>query len=133
MRITPESMKQCKVLTGNAAAAHAVMLCRPDVISAYPITPATELLDTLYRFRADGALDCETVEPEGEHSVMSILIGASLAGSRTFSATSSAGLFFMGMTLAFTSFSCAAPFAGVLVVEARESFVKGLVGISGYS
>ncbi|MHC4822036.1 MAG: protein-disulfide reductase DsbD family protein, partial [Planctomycetota bacterium] len=45
----------------------------------------------------------------------------------------SMGLFFMGVTLAFTSFSCAAPFAGVLVVEARESFFKGLVGMSVYA
>ena len=70
-------LQQHKVLTGNAAAAHAVTLCRPDVISAYPITPATEILDILYGFHADGKLDCETVDPEGEHSVMSILIGAS--------------------------------------------------------
>jgi len=43
------------------------------------------------------------------------------------------GLFFMGMTLAFTSFACAAPFAGVLVVEARESVGKGLVGMGVYA
>lgn len=91
------SMKtqQRKVLTANAAAAYAVMLCRPDVISAYPITPATEILDVLYRLHADGLLKCETVEPEGEHSVMSILLGASAAGARTFTATSAQGLFFM--------------------------------------
>jgi pyruvate/2-oxoacid:ferredoxin oxidoreductase alpha subunit len=83
------------VLTGNAAAAHAVRLCRPDVISGYPITPQTELWDVLYRMAADGELDCETVEPEGEHSVMSIIMGASTAGARTFTATAAQGLFFM--------------------------------------
>ena len=82
-----EATQQRRVLTGNAAAAYAVMLCRPDVVSGYPITPQTELWDVLYRLIADGLLQCETVEPEGEHSVMSIIIAASAAGSRTFTAT----------------------------------------------
>jgi len=90
-----ESKGQRKVLTGNATAAHAVMLCRPDVVSGYPITPQTELWDVLYRLVADGLLDCETVEPEGEHSVMSIITAASSAGARTFTATAAQGLFFM--------------------------------------
>lgn len=87
--------RQVRVLTGNAAAAHAVRLCRPDVIAGYPITPQTELWDILYRFQSEGLLDCETVEPEGEHSVMSIIIGASAAGARTFTGTSAQGLFYM--------------------------------------
>jgi len=86
---------QRKILTGNAAAAHAVMLCQPNVIAAYPITPSTEILEVLYRFKADGFIKSEMVEPEGEHSVMSILIGASICGGRTFTPTSSQGLFFM--------------------------------------
>ncbi|MFC2122515.1 hypothetical protein ACFLRP_02390 [Bacteroidota bacterium] len=90
-----ESKGQCKVLTGNAAAAYAAMLCRPNVISGYPITPQTELWDVLYGLVANGLLKCETVEPEGEHSVMSIMIGASSAGARTFTATAAQGLFFM--------------------------------------
>jgi len=90
-----ESTPQRRVLTGNAAAAYAVMLCRPDVVSGYPITPQTELWDVLYRLIADGLLQCETVEPEGEHSVMSIIIAASAAGARTFTATAAQGLFFM--------------------------------------
>lgn len=84
-----------KVMTGNAAAAWAVMLCRPDVISGYPISPATEILEVLYEFQAEGVLGCEMVEPEGEHSVLSILMGASYGGARTFTATASQGLFFM--------------------------------------
>ena len=84
-----------KVLTGNAAAAHAVMLCQPDVIAAYPITPSTEILDILYGFQAEGSIKSQMVEPEGEHSTMSILIGASICGGRTFTPTSSQGLFFM--------------------------------------
>lgn len=95
MKTELKSKQQLKVLTGNAAAGHAVMLCRPDVIGAYPITPQTELVEVLYRLMAKGLLKCEAVAAESEHSAMSILIGASLAGARTFSATASQGLFFM--------------------------------------
>jgi pyruvate/2-oxoacid:ferredoxin oxidoreductase alpha subunit len=90
-----ESKDRLKVLTGNAAAAYAVMLCRPDVVSGYPITPQTELWEVLYHLIADGLLDCETVEPEGEHSAMSIVASASAAGARTFTASAAQGLFFM--------------------------------------
>ncbi len=84
-----------KALDGNKAAAHAVMLCRPDVIAAYPITPQTPLLEALYRHHADGRMDAEMIEVEGEHSGMSALIGASACGARTFTATSSQGLAYM--------------------------------------
>lgn len=94
---------QRKVVTGNAAAAYAAMLCQPDVIAAYPITPSTEILEVLYGFQAEGLITGEMVEPEGEHSVMSILIGASISGGRTFTATSSQGLFFMYEPLIFAS------------------------------
>ena len=90
-----ELKEQRKVMTGNAAAAYAAMLCRPNVIAAYPITPSTEILEVLYRFQAEGLLQSKMTEPEGEHSVMSILISATAAGARTFTATSSQGLFFM--------------------------------------
>lgn len=84
-----------RLLTGNEAAAYAVLLCQPNVICAYPITPQTEALETLARFRAEGALKSQMVEVEGEHSAISVLMGASGAGARTFTATSSQGLFFM--------------------------------------
>ena len=88
--------KNLRVLTGNGAAAYSVMLCQPDVISAYPITPQTELLDVLSRLNADGMLTSELVhDAESEHSVMSIVIGASAAGGRTFCSTASQGLFYM--------------------------------------
>lgn len=95
MEATLEPSEQLKVLDGNRAAAHGVMLCRPDVICAYPITPQTQILETLYTFRAGSLLKAEMVEPESEHSSMSILRGASAAGARTFTATSSQGLMFM--------------------------------------
>jgi len=90
-----EAQQERKVLTGNAVAAHAVRLCKPDVICAYPITPQTELVETLYRFQAEGTVDAEMVDVEGDHSAMSVLIGASSVGARTFGATAGQGLFFM--------------------------------------
>jgi pyruvate/2-oxoacid:ferredoxin oxidoreductase alpha subunit len=84
-----------KLLSGNQAAALAVLLCHPDVICAYPITPQTPLLEQLSRFCADGLLQAEMVEVEGEHSALSVLVGAAAAGGRTFTATSSQGLAFM--------------------------------------
>jgi pyruvate/2-oxoacid:ferredoxin oxidoreductase alpha subunit len=87
--------KQLKVLDGNRAAAYGAMLCRPDVICAYPITPQTEILEQLYQFCADNVLSAEMVAPESEHSAMSILRGASASGGRTFTATAAQGLAFM--------------------------------------
>jgi pyruvate ferredoxin oxidoreductase alpha subunit len=87
--------KQSKVITGNGAAAYAAMLCRPDVVSLYPITPQSEVVEQLERFHADGVLDAEMVTVEGENSAQNVVCGASMAGSRTFTATSSYGLVFM--------------------------------------
>jgi len=86
---------QVRVLDGNRAGAYGVLLCRPDVVATYPITPQTPLVETLYKFEAEGLIDMELVEPEGENSAMAILIGACAAGGRTFTATSSQGLSFM--------------------------------------
>jgi len=57
-----------RTITGNAATAYGVMLCRPDVIALYPITPQTEVVELLSRFRADGVIDAEMIEVEGENS-----------------------------------------------------------------
>jgi len=86
---------QVRVLDGNRAGAFGVLLCRPDVIASYPITPQTPLLETIYKFEAEGLFDPEMIEPEGENSAMGCLIGACAAGARTFTATSSQGLSFM--------------------------------------
>ncbi len=72
-----------------------MLLCQPDVIAGYPITPQTALLEKVTRFCADGLLKAKTVEVEGEQSALSVLIGAAAAGARTFTATSSQGLAFM--------------------------------------
>jgi pyruvate/2-oxoacid:ferredoxin oxidoreductase alpha subunit len=84
-----------KVCNGNEATAYAVMMSRPDVIATYPITPQTPIIEKLSQFRADGLLEAEMINVEGENSAMSALIGASAAGGRVFTSTSSNGLAFM--------------------------------------
>jgi pyruvate/2-oxoacid:ferredoxin oxidoreductase alpha subunit len=90
-----------KVLTGNKSAANAVRLARPDVIAMYPITPQTPLAEELAHFYAEGQLDCEMVEVEGEHTAMSAIMGACVAGGRVFTATSSWGLAYMNEALMY--------------------------------
>ncbi|HSW57201.1 MAG TPA: hypothetical protein VLH15_02240 [Dehalococcoidales bacterium] len=93
--MTTKNSSQVRVITGNSAAAYGAMLCRPDVVGTYPITPMSEVVETLSQFHADGILDAEMVEAEGENSAMNAVIGASMAGGRAFTATSAAGLAFM--------------------------------------
>ena len=83
------------VMTGNVAAANGARICRPEVVSCYPITPQSEVAEALSGFVADGALDAEIVEVEGENSAMNVVLAASVAGARTFTATSSYGLVYM--------------------------------------
>lgn len=89
------STRHRKVITGNGAAARAALLCRPDVVAAYPITPQSEVIEQLAAFHADGVLDCEYVTVEGENSAQNVVCGASMAGGRVFTATSSYGLVYM--------------------------------------
>jgi pyruvate/2-oxoacid:ferredoxin oxidoreductase alpha subunit len=84
-----------KVITGNAAAAIAAKLARPDVVAAYPITPQTEVIEQISSFHASGEMDCELITVEGENSAMNAVMAASLAGARVFTASSSWGLVFM--------------------------------------
>lgn len=90
-----------KVLSGNQAAAYGVLLARPDVIAVYPITPQTPLVEELARMLAEGILDSELIEVEGENSSMSAITGACVAGARVFTATSSWGLAYMHDALMF--------------------------------
>jgi pyruvate ferredoxin oxidoreductase alpha subunit len=94
---------QVRVITGNAVGAYGAMLCRPEVVAAYPITPQSEIAEQLAQFKADGVLDAEYVEVEGENSSMNVVLAASTAGARTFTATSSYGLVFMYDALQETS------------------------------
>lgn len=81
--------------TGNLAVATAMRQINPDVCAAYPITPSTEIMMLFADFAANGEVDTELVTTESEHSAMSACIGASLAGGRVITATSSAGLALM--------------------------------------
>ena len=91
------------VMTGNYVAANAARLCRPEVVAAYPITPQSEVAEQIYAYVANGILDAEIVEVEGENSAMNVVCAASMAGARVFTATSSYGLVFTYDTLLQTA------------------------------
>ena len=88
-------MKERTALTGNEATAMAMRQINPDVCAAYPITPATEIMQIFASYVADGLVDTELVTVESEHSAMSASIGAAAAGARAMTATSSQGLALM--------------------------------------
>jgi pyruvate ferredoxin oxidoreductase alpha subunit/phenylglyoxylate dehydrogenase alpha subunit len=88
-------MDKFDVMNGNMAAAVGASLARPDVIAAYPITPQTPVVEYLTQFAADGVIDSAMSEVESELTAMSVVTGASLAGARVFTATSSQGLSLM--------------------------------------
>ncbi|HTZ17326.1 MAG TPA: pyruvate ferredoxin oxidoreductase [Dissulfurispiraceae bacterium] len=81
--------------TGNEAVANAMRIANPDVCGAYPITPATEIMQRFTTFVSNGQVDTEMVLAESEHSAMSACIGAAAAGGRVATATSSQGLALM--------------------------------------
>lgn len=82
-------------MEGSIAASEAVRLANVDVVAAYPITPQTHIVEHLSEFVNDGELDAEFVPVESEHSAMSVCVGSSSAGARTFTCTSSQGLALM--------------------------------------
>jgi len=84
-----------KITEGSYAVAEAVRLCRPQVISAYPITPQTHIVEALADMVANCQIDAEYITVENELSALSACVGASAAGSRTYSATTSQGLALM--------------------------------------
>ncbi|HHV08565.1 MAG TPA: phenylglyoxylate dehydrogenase, partial [Firmicutes bacterium] len=88
-------MSTITALTGNEAAAIGAALSRPDIIAAYPITPQSSVVEDLAKMRADGNIQADMIEVESEHSAMSVIQGATLAGARTFTATSAQGLALM--------------------------------------
>ena len=88
-------MPKIKALTGDEAVAEAMKQINPDVVPAYPITPQTEIAMTFAKFVSDGIVDTEMIRVESEHSAMSACVGASAAGARAMTATSSAGLALM--------------------------------------
>jgi len=83
------------LIEGSLAVAEAVRLCRPQVIAAYPITPQTHIVEALADMVANCKLDADYITVESEFSALSACLGASAAGSRTYSATTSQGLALM--------------------------------------
>ncbi len=92
-----------RFLSGDEAFAEGIRLARPQVISAYPITPQTVVVERLSEMVEEGSLDAEYVHVESEHSALSCAIGASATGARTFTATSSQGLLYMAECLTYAS------------------------------
>jgi pyruvate ferredoxin oxidoreductase alpha subunit len=87
-------------IEGSRAVARAVAACRPEVICAYPISPQTHIVEALsVLVKSEALRPCEFVNVESEFAAMSVAIGASAAGARTYTATASQGLLFMAEAL----------------------------------
>jgi len=84
-----------ELLEGSKAIAKAVAACRPAVVSAYPITPQTHIVENLAEMKANGEIDLEFIRAESEFAAASIVQGASLAGVRSYTASASQGLLLM--------------------------------------
>ncbi len=95
--------KDIRFICGNDAFAEGVRLARPQVISAYPITPQTIVVERLSEMVEEGQLKSEFIHVESEHSAMSAAIGAASVGARTFTATSSQGLLYMAECLPYAA------------------------------
>ncbi len=92
-----------RVIEGSHAVAEAVRLARVEVISAYPITPQTHIVEILSEYCAGGTMNARFLRVESEHSALAALIGAQSCGVRTFTATASQGLALMHELLHWTS------------------------------
>ncbi len=92
-----------KFLSGNEAFAEGIRLARVQVISAYPITPQTIVVERLSEMVEDKSLNSQFIHVESEHSALSCAIGASAVGARAFTATSSQGLLYMAECLVYAS------------------------------
>ena len=88
-----------KFLEGSKAVAEAVKMCKPAVVSAYPITPQTHIVEHLAQFKADAKADFEFINTESEFAAASVVFGASARGVRAYTATSSQGLLLMAEVL----------------------------------
>ena len=84
-----------EIVTGNYAQSFAAKLARVQVISAYPITPQTTIVEKLAEFVSEGELDADFIKVESEHSALQACLSASAVGARTYTATSSQGLLLM--------------------------------------
>jgi len=113
-------MQERMALTGNDSVAYALKQVNPDVMAAYPITPQTELMHKFAGYVADGEVNTELVTVESEHSALSACVGASVAGARTGTATSSQGLALMWEIL-YIAASCRCPIVMPVVNRALSA------------
>lgn len=119
--------------TGNSLVAEAFRQCAPDVIPAYPITPQTTVVEELSKMVANGRMHAEYVNVESEHSAMSAAVGASAAGARVATATSSQGLALMweelhiaaGMRLPIVMFNANRALSAPINIHCDHSDVMG--------
>ena len=112
-------------MSGNEAVATAIRQINPDVIAAFPITPSTEIPQYISSFKANGLIDTEFIAVESEHSAMSACIGASAAGVRAMTATSSAG-----MALMYELLYVAASYRLPIVMAAVNRALSGPININ---
>ena len=91
------------VMSGNYAQSYAALLARVQVVSAYPITPQTSIVEKLADFVASGKLKAEYIQVESEHSALQVVVSAAGLGARTYTATSSQGLLLMHELLHWAS------------------------------
>ena len=96
-------MSKNVMFSGNDAVALAVKQSFVDVVSAYPITPQTSIIEKIANYIAEGLIDTTFIKVESEHSAMAAAMGASVSGSRVFTATSSQGLLLMHEVLHWAS------------------------------
>ncbi len=92
-----------KMSTGNQAAAFAVKECDVEVVAAYPITPQTEIVETIASFVETKKMNASYIRVESEHSALAACIGAASTGARAFTATSSHGLLYMHEMIHWTA------------------------------
>ncbi|MDR1997409.1 MAG: pyruvate ferredoxin oxidoreductase [Candidatus Margulisbacteria bacterium] len=99
MTVSTEIKQLVVAKTGNEAMAEAMRQINPDVVAAYPITPATEIAQIFSSFVSDGLVNTEMVTVESEHSAMSACVGSAAAGARAMTATAAQGLMLMAEIL----------------------------------
>lgn len=122
-----------KAMTGGTVAAEFLRQVNPDVMAVYPITPQTPIIETFAKMKADGKVSTEIIQVESEHSAMSATIGASAAGARAVTATSSQGLAYMfemlyiasGLRLPIFMYLSARALAAPLNIHGDHSDVMG--------
>jgi pyruvate/2-oxoacid:ferredoxin oxidoreductase alpha subunit len=98
-------MPKYKVMSGNYAIAYGAALSRVELVSAYPITPQTSIVEKLSEMVETKALNAKLVRVESEHSALAACIGGASAGARSFTATSSHGLLFMNEMVFWAGYS----------------------------